>query len=94
MRRRYLIAYDICDPRRLRRVCTLMEDHGERLQYSVFLCDLSAGELTELESAVTLVMNSTVDSVVRVDLGPATSPAPIRTIGRGRRLPQDGPHIV
>jgi hypothetical protein len=34
-RRRYLMAYDIADPRRLRRICTLMEDHGERLQYSV-----------------------------------------------------------
>ena len=36
-RRRYLLAYDIADPKRLRRVCSLMEDHGERLQYSVFL---------------------------------------------------------
>ena len=32
-RRRYLVAYDIADPVRLRRVCTLMEDHGDRLQY-------------------------------------------------------------
>jgi CRISPR-associated protein Cas2 len=30
-RRRYLIAYDIADPRRLRQVCALMEEHGERL---------------------------------------------------------------
>jgi CRISPR-associated endonuclease Cas2 len=30
------MAYDIADPKRLRRICTLMEDHGERLQYSVF----------------------------------------------------------
>ena len=49
---RYLLVYDIADPRRLRRVCTLMEDHGERLQYSVFLCDLTLAERAELEGAV------------------------------------------
>ena len=47
-RRRYLIAYDIRDPQRLRRICKLMEAHGERLQYSVFICDLSRGELAQL----------------------------------------------
>ncbi|VEJ57751.1 CRISPR-associated endonuclease Cas2 [Arachnia propionica] len=36
-RRRYLVAYDIREPGRLRRICKLMEAHGERLQYSVFI---------------------------------------------------------
>ena len=36
-RRRFLIAYDICDPKRLRQVCKTMEEYGERLQYSVFI---------------------------------------------------------
>src|SRR4051794_37111107 len=45
-RRRYLMAYDFSDPKRLRRVCKVMEAYGERLQYSVFLCDLSDMELT------------------------------------------------
>ncbi len=93
-RRRYLMAYDIADPKRLRRVCSLMEDHGERLQYSVFLCDLSVAELAELEAAVTAAMHLVQDSVVRIDLGPAFSPAAIRQIGRGRRMPADGPQIV
>jgi CRISPR-associated protein Cas2 len=47
-RRRYLIAYDIAEPRRLRRICSIMESFGERLQYSVFLCDLSVPELLAL----------------------------------------------
>ena len=93
-RRRYLMAYDIADPGRLRRVCSLMEDHGERLQYSVFLCDLSIAELNELENAVTAVMHLAHDSVVRIDLGPTFSSAAIRTIGRGRRMPERGPQIV
>ena len=30
-----------------------MQDHGERLQYSVFLCDLTVAKRAELEGAVT-----------------------------------------
>ena len=44
-RRRYLMAYDIADRKPLRRICTLMEDHGECLQYSVLLCDLTLPSL-------------------------------------------------
>lgn len=93
-RRRYLMAYDIADPKRLRRVCNLMEDHGERLQYSVFLCDLSPAELDELENAVTAVMHLAYDGVVHIDLGPNFSSAAIHTIGRGRSMPGAGPQIV
>ncbi|WCS19985.1 CRISPR-associated endonuclease Cas2 [Mycobacterium marinum] len=88
------MAYDIADPKRLRRVCSLMEDHGERLQYSVFVCDLSVAELAELEGSVTAVMHLVQDSVVRIDLGPTVSPAAIRQIGRRRWMPADGPQIV
>jgi CRISPR-associated protein Cas2 len=93
-RRRYLIAYDIADPVRLRRICTVMEDHGERLQYSVFLCDLSLGERAELEEAVLRIMHLAQDSVIQIDLGPAAAPAGIPALGRPRRLPRPGPGIV
>lgn len=93
-RRRYLMAYDIAEPKRLRRICTLMEDNGERLQYSVFLCDLTRGELAELESAVLAVMDLEQDSVVQIDLGPLSAPTAVRTFGRPRRLPSSGPRIV
>ncbi|MDV6011660.1 CRISPR-associated endonuclease Cas2 [Haloechinothrix sp. LS1_15] len=93
-RRRYLMAYDIADPSRLRRVCNLMEDHGQRLQYSVFLCDLSLGERADLETSVAEVMDLTEDSVVEIDLGPANRPAAVRCLGRPRALPESGPQIV
>jgi len=93
-RRRYLTAYDIADPGRLRRICTLMEDHGERLQYSVFLCDLTVAERAELEDAVVARMNLQEDSVVQIDLGPIGGCATVRSIGRPRRLPSSGPQIV
>lgn len=71
-----------------------MEDHGERLQYSVFLCDLSAAERAELEAMVVELMNLHEDSVVQIDLGPVSAPVPIRALGKARRLPDPGPKIV
>lgn len=73
-RRRYLMAYDIADPKRLRQICTLMEEYGQRLQYSVFLCDLSPAERAELETAATTTMNLSQDSIIQIDLGATTAP--------------------
>ena len=44
-RRRYLVAYDIRDDRRLRMIAGCMEGYGTRIQYSVFVYDLSSREL-------------------------------------------------
>lgn len=93
-RRRFLVAYDIADPVRLRRVCAVMEGHGERLQYSVFLCDLGIAERAELETTVTSIMSLGEDSVVEIDLGPTSRPATIHTLGKRRKLPGGGPQIV
>ncbi|MGH3870245.1 MAG: hypothetical protein ACRDSR_01805 [Pseudonocardiaceae bacterium] len=68
------MAYDIADPKRLRRICTLMEDYGERLQYSVFLCDLTVAERAELESAVTEVMTFMTTASSRSTSGHSTRP--------------------
>jgi CRISPR-associated protein Cas2 len=44
----YLIAYDIADPRRLRRVARFWERHGLRRQRSVFLVRAEGHELRRL----------------------------------------------
>jgi CRISPR-associated protein Cas2 len=92
-RRRYLIAYDISDPRRLRRVCKTMEEYGERLQYSVFLCDLSRSELTHARAQVEAEMDLGLDSVVIVDLG-APDAARLTFIGQRRPLPDADVRIL
>lgn len=92
-RRRHLIAYDIADPGRLRRVCKIMEEYGERTQYSVFLCDLSRTELVHARAKVEGVMELAEDSVLIIDLGPPERTA-ITFIGRRRPLPTQGPRIV
>ena len=93
-RRRYLIAYDISNPARLRRVCNLMKDFGTRLQYSVFLCDLSKFELAQWRSKIHTTIELGVDSVVQVDLGKVGASSPIVTIGAPRRLPPDARSVV
>jgi CRISPR-associated protein Cas2 len=44
----WLIAYDIAEPSRLRDVAQTLEDHGRRLQQSVFLCDRETTDLNSL----------------------------------------------
>lgn len=92
-RRRHLIAYDICEDRRLRQVAKVMEGYGERLQYSVFLCDLSGTELLAWRAAIIGLIDLREDSVVVLDLG-APGALPIEMIGKSRRLPATGAVVV
>lgn len=92
-RRRYLIAYDIADSRRLRRLCRVMEEYGERLQYSVFIADLSPSELIHARAKAEKEMLMSEDSVIIVDLG-AVNTARFLFLGQRRSLPSSGPKIV
>jgi CRISPR-associated protein Cas2 len=93
-RRRYLIAYDIRNPQRLRRVCTIMKDYGVRLQYSVFLCDLSETELIRWRTQIHQTVDLSVDSVIHIDLGRCDAASRIVTIGVPRQLPPAGPIVL
>lgn len=92
-RRRFLVAYDIREPKRLRRVCKLMEAHGDRMQYSVFICDLDRAELVRLRAASEAIMDLSVDSVAIVDLG-EVGEARFTFVGQHYRLPRRGDQIV
>lgn len=92
-RRRHLIAYDIANPKRLRKVIRTMESFGVRLQYSVFLCDLTRSELIGWKIGILEHIKPSEDSVVIIDLGPVGQ-TPIDVIGIPRTLPTQGPLIV
>ena len=52
----YLVAYDIADPRRLRRVARFWERHAVRRQKSVFLLRATSRRLADLfRQALTLI---------------------------------------
>lgn len=64
----YIVAYDISDPKRLRRVATVCEDFGCRRQYSVFLCRLSGTEYVRLRSRLYDVIDLQADQVLYIPL--------------------------
>lgn len=70
MRNTYLVCYDICDERRLRRVFRICRNYGNHLQYSIFECDLSPSEKLQLERELSEVIQHDEDQVLFVDLGP------------------------
>lgn len=89
---RYLLAYDVRDPRRLRRVHGVAKDYGEPLQYSLFVCDLTTVELIGLKQALLAEMNTREDSVGIFDLGAPTQRgvACVEFMGVHRPLPDAG----
>jgi len=71
MRHTYIVTYDVCDPKRLRKVFKLMKGYGDHIQLSVFRCELDAREVIELRARVGDQINHQVDQVLFVDVGPA-----------------------
>jgi CRISPR-associated protein Cas2 len=77
MRHRYLVAYDVADPKRLRRVYKKLFGFGDPLQYSVFRCDLSDVERTKLREELAALIHHTEDRVMIVDIGLVTGRADV-----------------
>ena len=91
-RARYLLTYDIRAARRLRRVHRVALDYGYPLQYSVFICDLTAQELIRLRGALEREMHVGVDSISIFDLGPADGRGVtcVEHLGVHQELPESG----
>ncbi|MCP9470610.1 MAG: CRISPR-associated endonuclease Cas2 [Nitrospira sp.] len=73
MRRCYLVAYDIADPKRLRRVFKTMKGYGAHVQLSVFQCDLPEMDLIRMKASLTEIIHHKEDQVLIIDLGPTES---------------------
>jgi CRISPR-associated protein Cas2 len=93
-RRRYLVAYDIRDERRLRMVAACMEGYGTRIQYSVFVSDLSPRELILMRADLESLMKTTEDSVMIVDLGAVGERSRFLFLGQHQKLPTQGAVVV
>jgi CRISPR-associated protein Cas2 len=70
MRQRYIVAYDIADSARLRKVFKVMKGYGEHLQFSVFRCDLEKMALAKMKDELTEVIDAQKDQVLIIDVGP------------------------
>lgn len=90
MRHRYIVTYDIADPRRLRRVFKRMKAYGESLQLSVFRCDLSEVQRVNMIGDLRKLINQREDKVMIVDLGPTEGTAQQSITFLGVHAPDDG----
>ncbi len=78
MRNTYLVTYDICDDKRLKKVHRTMKNFGDHLQYSVFECQLSPADLKQCRAELARIIHHREDQVLFIDLGPSE--------GRGERV--------
>lgn len=58
-----LVTYDIAHEKRLRRIATVMEDYGTRVQRSVFECLIEEDQLDELRDELSERIEPGEDSI-------------------------------
>ena len=84
MTHRFYVTYDICHPKRLRRVFKIMKGCGQHVQLSVFCCDLSPRQKETLLLDLGSTIQPSEDQVLFIDLGPTDGLAAdlVSAIGR------------
>jgi len=86
MRNRYFVAYDIMEPQRLARTYKTMLGYGDRVQYSVFVCNLSPSELIFMQNDLENVINLKEDRIVIINTGSADIPVSRNVITMGTQI--------
>lgn len=95
MRTTYLVCYDICDEKRLRKVFQTMRNYGDHLQFSVFECQLTPTDLARCRAGLGGIINHREDQVLFVSLGPAEARGDRVITALGKPYsPIDAPCIV
>lgn len=72
-RRSYLCTYDVAGDKagdkRRSKLFDLLMDHGEHVQFSVFLCVLTRAEITRLNATAEEILHRDKDQLLVIDLG-------------------------
>ena len=69
-RRTTLVAYDITDDKRRKKVMQTCRQFGDHLQYSVYRTELDPMSRAELIQALDALINHAEDQIIFADLGP------------------------
>ena len=93
-----LVCYDVSTvvaegQRRLRRVAKACKDYGQRVQFSVFECDIDPAQWTALRQKLIDEINPEVDSLRFYFLG-SNWRRRVEQIGAKKSYDPDGPLIV
>jgi len=95
MERFYIVAYDVGDPKRWRRVFRIMNGYGDWVQLSVFQCRLTKTRAIQLQAELQKAIHNEEDHVLIMDLGPAESiRTQVTSLGRPFTPIQRQPIIV
>ncbi|MCB8944035.1 MAG: CRISPR-associated endonuclease Cas2 [Ardenticatenaceae bacterium] len=78
---RVVISYDISNDKRRRKVATIMEGYGYRVQFSVFECDLTAQQLKAALKALRPYVKKADGDSIRFYPLPADAVEKIQVIG-------------
>jgi len=81
----YLVAYDVCDPKRLHRVCRYLTGFKVGGQKSVFEIWATDGELRQTRTQLEILMDSGEDRLHILALDPRMK---TRCLGRAHRFEQ------
>jgi len=91
----YIVAYDISDVKRWRRIFKVMKGYGEWLQLSIFQCRLNRARHAELIAMLDEIIDHKRDHVVLVDVGNAERVMPrVTSLGKKFQAVERGPVIV
>jgi CRISPR-associated protein Cas2 len=93
-----LISYDVSTQdaagrKRLRRIAKLCRDHGQRVQLSVFECELAPADWTRLRQSLIDEIDPERDSLRFYRLG-TRKPQTVEHVGSRTPLDLDGPLIL
>lgn len=96
MRNLFLVSYDVCDAKRLRKVYKKMQGFGKPAQYSVFFCPLSRTEKIQMLDQLGMLIKHDEDRIMIVDLGPEAGrgPGAVEFLGSRWEMPEDGPRVL
>jgi CRISPR-associated protein Cas2 len=89
MKAKYLVCYDIRDPRRLSRVYKLLKESALHIQYSVFHSTLTWPGLLEMKEKLGRIINENEDDI---RIYPLPAEEKVFVMGCGDRIP-DGVDI-
>jgi CRISPR-associated protein Cas2 len=92
-----VVSYDVntedaAGRRRLRRIAKACQDYGQRVQFSVFECEVSPARWVELKARLLAILDPTTDSLRFYNLG-ADGHKRIEHVGTKAPLDLDGPLI-
>lgn len=93
-----LISYDVAmkderGPKRLRRVAKVCQNHGQRVQYSVFECIVDPAQWTALREQLIKEINQEEDSLRFYFLG-SNWRRRVEHVGAKKAIDQEAPLIV